>query len=457
MNSPRAAGLVLHPQPPGCPASAEYAVTVDGRPVFVHRQLGFSGGTLSWTGFDCDGPVEVRVTAMRNVGRGNRRIDSVEVLPRSAGATARLEGSTVVLRVPGPCRLVLRFDDDRHLPFHIFADPVERHAPRAGDPGVIWYGPGVHRPGMIRLGAGETLYLAAGAVVHGVVRAVDADGARIAGHGILSGSTVRHGGTDEFPDPMVEFRRCRDVRVEGVTLLDSYGWTLVAHHCDGWRVSGVKILNERGWSTDGINPCNCRDVVIEDCFVRAKDDCVSIKGLEDQSAPATWTPMHDITVRRCVFWSENNNAVVVGSETRASVIERIRIEDCDIIASSYTCGDDAGALAVICLDDTVIQDLDFERIRIHRCHGPAINVFHCDEIFGIPGSRRPGGGILRRLRFRDITVDGGIPRASFLRGLDERHLIEDVTIAGMRWHGTAVRTVADLRLVCEHVRGLTIV
>lgn len=446
---------VLHPAPPGATPSAEYGATVDGQSSFVHRQLGFSGGTVSWTGFDCTGPVEVRVTALSNTARGNRHIDRVEVLPRSAGASARLEGSTVVVTVPGPCRLTLLFDGDWHLPVHLFANPPERDVPRAGDPGVVHFAPGIHHAGTIRLGPGQLLYLAAGAIVYGIVRADQAHGARIGGRGILCGGHVPQGGTAEAPNPLVEFRGCRDVQVEGVTLLDSYAWTLVAHHADHWRVANVKILNERGWSTDGINPCNSRDVLIEDCFVRCKDDCISVKGLEDQSAPATWTPLRDVTVRRCVFWSENNNAVVIGSETRAAVIERIQVIDCDIIKSAYTCGDDAGALAVICLDDTVIQDLSFERIRIHRCYGPVINVFFCDEIFGIPGSRRREGGILRRLAFRDITVDGGVRRPSFLRGMDAHHRIEEVVIAGMRWHGVEVRSADDLRLTCDEVVGLT--
>ncbi len=434
----------LHPMPPGLTPSDEYRVAIDGIPVHVHRQVGFAGGTVSWVSFDLHGPVEVEVHL-------SRMVDQVEALPTSAGVVAQLvDPTTVRLRIDRPGALLLRFDDAWYLPLHLFADSPESTIP-AG-PEVIRFGPGVHHPGNIPLRSGQTLQIDGGAVVHGTVRAVG-DRITIRGRGILCASHVPQGqapdGIDAFGNPMVQFRDGRDCRIEGVTLLDSPNWTLVAHRIDGWRVDGVRIFSERGWSTDGINPCNCRDVLIERCFVRSKDDCVAVKGLLDQSEPGTWTPIHDIEVRHCVCWSDNNNALVVGCETRASAITRIRFHDLDILRTANTCGDDAAALAVIALDDTRIEDIVFERIRIHEANGAVFTLQVRDSVFGIPGLRRPGEGRFAGIRFRDITVERGANRRNFIRGQPGSPW-RDVSLAGVTIAGRPLTTVEDGRILITH-------
>ena len=426
-----------YPRADGVGISAEFSATVDGVVHHVRHHPGFIGGTFSWLAFDTDGGCTVRVRTHRNIGRGSRRFDRVEAIPAAAAEVA-VEDGTIIVTLHGPANVVLLFDGDLHLPFHIFASPP---CPEP-TPGCRRFGPGVHRPGAITLAAGETLWLDAGAVV----QASDAPGCAIRGRGILSGAeTPAHQG----PWPMVRFDRCPGAVVEGVTILDSYTWTLAAWHSDGWRVEGVRIINERGWSTDGVNPVNCSDVTIRDCFVRAKDDCISIKGLDPQEQPEVWTPIRDVHVRNCVFWSTNNNAVVVGSETRARVFERITIEDCDIVHSAWTCGDDAAALAIIVLDDTPVRDIAFRHIRIHHCMGPAVLVLRCNEIFGIRGLRRTGIGGIDGVSFTGVEVLGGSGRRSFIDGLAGACPIGPVAFRTCVWHGTPVVKAGDLRLECR--------
>ena len=39
--------------------------------------------------------------------------------------------------------------DGKKGPLLLFANPLEKDAPKAGEPGVIYFGPGVHKPGKI--------------------------------------------------------------------------------------------------------------------------------------------------------------------------------------------------------------------------------------------------------------------------------------------------------------------
>jgi hypothetical protein len=431
--------------------SDEYVARINGREVFVHALPGFAGGTVSWVSVDWNpeagGALECRVTA-------SRLVDAVSVRPSAAGVEARLEDErTAVFTITRPGHYFVKWDDEFQLPFHLFVQPPHE-APSGGD--VIVFGPGEHRPGVIRLRSGQTLYLAPGAEVHGVVVAEDASDIRICGRGILRGSHVPFGGTRE-ERYMIELRRCRRVVVEGVCVVDGFGWTIIAHHCEDVAFRWLKVITERLWSTDGINPCASRRVSIEDCFIRSKDDCVAVKGLDWEHPDARdWVAMHDIAVRRCVLWSENNNALVVGAETRATRLERVVFEDCDILRVCNTCGDDAGALAIVALDDTVIRDVVFRRIRIEHALGPLFNVGISAGVFGIPPLRRPEGAEISAVLFEDVELVTGPSRRSFVRGLDASRRVRGVCFRRVVVRGEPVRSAADLRLVSNaHAYDIT--
>ena len=74
---------------------------------------------------------------------------------------------------------------DCHQVVHLFAGGARRIFRIWDAPDVLYFGPGVHRPGLIELKTNQTLYIAEGAVVHSRVCARHADHIRILGKGIL--------------------------------------------------------------------------------------------------------------------------------------------------------------------------------------------------------------------------------------------------------------------------------
>lgn len=135
-----------------------------GDPPFNHD----FGGDYAFTSFETDGPATLRVRT-----RVPRDLSRTAILPASCGATLRrIDDSTLEIAVPGPCRFSLEPDGRSH-PLLVFADPPETDAPDLDDPKVKAFTSGVTLPkdGRIELGDGETLYIAAGAVVQGGVHA----------------------------------------------------------------------------------------------------------------------------------------------------------------------------------------------------------------------------------------------------------------------------------------------
>ena len=125
-------------------------------------------------------PVEVSIVSARPV-------KDVRVRPRSYGIDPKVEGNTIRFTVNKPGQLTVEVNGTHHA-LHLFANPPEKTVPDPNDPKVRYFGPGVHCPGVIRLESNQTIYLADGAVVYGVIIAEKAKNVAIIGRGILDGS-----------------------------------------------------------------------------------------------------------------------------------------------------------------------------------------------------------------------------------------------------------------------------
>lgn len=80
---------------------------------------------------------------------------------------------------------------------------------------------------------------------------------------------------NQRPSPMVDFRECRNIRVENLEFRNAPGWTVHFHHCDTVWTRGIKIDNPLfGPNTDGIDISGCTDVMISDCYISAADDAI---------------------------------------------------------------------------------------------------------------------------------------------------------------------------------------
>ncbi|MHB8755826.1 MAG: glycoside hydrolase family 28 protein [Candidatus Acidiferrales bacterium] len=70
--------------------------------------------------------------------------------------------------------------------------------------------------------------------------------------------------------------RCKNVLIEGVTLLNSPMWQVNPVLCTNVTVQGLTI-SSFGPNTDGCDPESCADVLIKNCFFNTGDDCIAIK------------------------------------------------------------------------------------------------------------------------------------------------------------------------------------
>lgn len=118
---------------------------------------------------------------------------------------------------------------------------------------------------------------------------------------------------------------CKNILVEGVTMIRSPFWNLHPVFCENITVRDVKFIND-GPNGDGCDPESCNYVLIEDCFFNTGDDCIAIKSGRDGDARAIDIPSQNMIVRNCEM-KNGHGGVVVGSEI-GSGYKNLFVENC---------------------------------------------------------------------------------------------------------------------------------
>lgn len=418
--------VVIYPAPPGEAALGDFEITAAGQkvdaytarvldPPFAGKAWNY-GGAYSFANFDLEGRVTVRIVS-------KRPLTNVVIRPQTPAVEQRLvDAHTLELTLDGPRKLSIE-PDGKNAPLLLFANPLETDTPRPTDPGVVYYGPGVHKPGKITLASSQTLYLAGGAVVKAEVLAQGAN-IRIRGRGVLDGSDFewRKGPVGH----LVSMRNCTDIEVSGITLRGSSHWTLVPRGSRRVTIRNVKLCNSRVQNDDGIDPCNSQDVLISDCFIRSDDDCVALKGLE-LTGPNNNTER--ITVENSILWSDRARIFLLGHESRSAFMRNITLRNLDIIHFTMT------PFLMEPGEEMRLEDVTVENVRLHG-EGqrellrlkPTVNQY----------MRKKVPGYVRNVHFRDVSVEGRPGDYLVqLEGADAEHDVkqatfENVTILGAK-------------------------
>ena len=130
-----------------------------------------------------------------------------------------------------------------------------------------------------------------------------------------------------LPPNMIQPISCRNILIEGVTILDSPYWIIHPVLCDNVTVRGVKISSYNR-NNDGCDPEFTSNVLIEDCTFDCGDDAIAIKAGRDQDGWRVGIPTRNILVRGCRFNSKCNG-LCIGSEMSAGV-ENVVAKDIEI-------------------------------------------------------------------------------------------------------------------------------
>lgn len=99
---------------------------------------------------------------------------------------------------------------------------------------------------------------------------------------------------------MVQLYRCRNVLIDGVSFLDSPGWSFWLIACEDVHISRIRIIGcQQMINNDGIDIDSCRRVTVSDSFFRTGDDCLILRAI--RRSPAEPSICEEVTVTNCVL------------------------------------------------------------------------------------------------------------------------------------------------------------
>jgi polygalacturonase len=129
----------------------------------------------------------------------------------------------------------------------------------------------------------------------------------------------------------IQFNRCEQVLLEGITITNSPFWTIHPYRSSQVTIRNVKV-RAHGHNNDGVDPEMSQNVLIENCVFDQGDDAIAVKS---GRAPEGWRsemPSKNIVVRRCQV-RNGHQLMAIGSELSGG-IENILIQDCNVDAGA---------------------------------------------------------------------------------------------------------------------------
>ncbi len=118
-------------------------------------------------------------------------------------------------------------------------------------------------------------------------------------------------GKPVLPRPRsIQFVRCRDVRLQGVTFKDSPGWSMLIRLCENVSVDAIRIdNNQRMINSDGIDFDACRHVRVGNSWFKTGDDCLILRAMRERKEDTAIC--EDVVVSNCVL-NSNCQTIRIG-------------------------------------------------------------------------------------------------------------------------------------------------
>jgi len=314
-------------------------------------------------------------------------------------------------------------------PLALFATPTEIDVPRPGDPDVLYFGPGRHDAGVIRPRSGQTIYLAAGALVKGRIEGKDVTGVRVCGRGVLDAS--EHSVRDD-KTPGILFERSADIRVEGIGLRGGSWWQVLFLLTHDVEVSHLNILGV-SVNTDGIDIDGVQNLVARNCFIRCEDDGFGWHAVDAERNGQP--PTENCRAEDCVVWNTRfGNGLRIGASMETQLFRNITFRNIDVLEHA------GAAIRSDHSDWALCENLRFENF-VDEAPGRVIEIVIAKTRYSNNTGYKDERGRFRGLHFKNVTSPAG---DIVLTGHDATHSIDGVTFENCAIAGKPVRSRADI-------------
>lgn len=324
--------------------------------------------------------------------------------------------------------------------------------------GLVCVKPGDYEITGVTLKSGATLHLEkgarllsqrdksgfAGAAKRAIVFAEDASDVAITGEGVIDGrggAAVIMGHEDERQRGLY-FIRCKNVRLEGLTLRNPDMWSCYFRECDGVVVKGVTIHSHANYNNDAFD-IEAKNVLIENCTIDSDDDAICFKSDNPDFV------VENCEVRDCRI-SANCNYIKCGTSSYGT-FRNLNVHDCTLregtaskfwdwkkhVPGAKTSAGGISGIALEVVDGGVMENV--------VCRNITMESGVQTPIFIRQGSRHTGArpSVLKNILIENVTATSSCRIASSITGVAGRRPT-DITIRNVKFALTGGGTAEDV-------------
>ena len=440
--------LVTYPGPSLFTSSDLAKVEVDNEDIFVYETRVNHRRSFTWDYsqdkapvalFDFEGKVHVKITVPSDV-------TSCKVSPMDYGVTPTFSGKVIEFDLDTPTNYVVEYNDDSKTAIHLFTsmieeDPITEEEAKK-DENILYFGPGVYKVDSLPLHSNQTIYLAGGSYLYGQALAADLENITIRGRGIIDGEIYERRSASEKEIP-IELQRCKNIKIEGVTILDPAGWAIAMIDSTDIKINDVKIISARS-NGDGISLQSCKNTYVKGGFVRSWDDSLVVKNVNRGTTK-------DITFDGVSVWTDLAQSMEVGYETNGPTMDNITFKNITVIHNFHK-----ACMSIHNCDDATITGVHFENITLEDgsmlgdVQDDGLNDFLIDMTiaYNIEWTKSEGKrGKVKDVTFKNIRVDSLKDTVLCrMEGESEDSSIDNVSFENIQIQGKKANSEKELKM-----------
>ncbi len=433
------------------------------RPINQSESAGF-------VSFSADEEVEIKVKRKKN-------FNNALIRPLSKNVSVDVKNGEAIFKLKNPGNYVLEFGDTHNV-LHIFYNEIKEYpdAKKA----TMYFGPGMHFPGVIYLRDNDTVYIDENAVVFGSIYTEGAKNVKIYGGGVIDNSSeerLTENCYENHTKGTFRIYNSEDISVSDIIFTNSSTWVMSMFNCKNITINNVKIVGHWRYNTDGIDIVNSKNVLIENSFIRSFDDTISIKAIYEHP-----DPVENITVDNCVMWCGWGKNCEIGIETAGVEYKDIVFRNCDLIHNSLGamcisngCYADMHDILfeninVELQSDTMLEVIQYENAQEYDANGETMKpwlILNRNTPYAI--RRKSPHGIVRKaydklgdihdIVYKNINVytdsDTLVPKI-LIQGFDGGETLRNFTLENIYLNGEKVNRLESFETLIENAENIVI-
>lgn len=257
-------------------------------------------------------------------------------------------------------------------------------------------------------------------------------------------------GISDHPIRGIEITDSRNVLIDGITVVNPDHYTVFGGGATDITIRNLKFFSCKGWSDD-INLMCCRNVFIDNVFMRNSDDYIALYNHRWNR----WGSSGDITVQNSILWADVAHPINVGGHgdpdsPTGEVIENLIFRNIDIQEHDEGTPPYQGCMAIDCGDENHVRNILFKNIRVESIQEGRL--FYVKVHFNEKHDKVPGNSI-DGIPFRNITYTGIGENPSIIEGLDKERLVKNVTFENVVINGERMKDLKGV-VTNDFIKGI---